>query len=244
MKNIIYKISLLLSVTSIMAFSFLPQQEEAKIILEGIKGFYLNNTDVYQEINYNLYAGQEAKEIHSTELGKLIMSRGLKYSVISDIESLTSKEWTIGIDHSEQTFMISRHYSIPATSPIEAVNTSLDSLASYSIHSHVNNINSLVIKSEYGEIAETEFFYQTDNYQLEKVILKYRREIQLASGEEEPWVMPRLEIVYHKTSLNGKGKELLKLENYVLKNGDDWMPVAKYAGYEFINNIGEFPFKN
>lgn len=243
MKKITIKIGLFCSLFLILAFTTSTIDQEITEALDGIQKFYQNHPILYQEIDYQLFPNHDSRNIHSTEKGLLIIGPDGRYSKLASIESLTNMDFNIGIDHDDKTIMISNNFSNLSLDPLESIQTYLEQVSSASIQSISPKSNALQFKMEYGEVAETKIQYNTRDFQIEKITLLYRREIQLEDAEQADWATPRLEIVYSNTSFNGKENDRLNLYNYVSGSGKNWKTTDRYADYKLINNLHENPLK-
>lgn len=242
MKNLPLKIVACILLCSTMAFTPTSQRDTVRTALEGIQAFYKKHKHIYQEVSYNLYPDHQTNQLHSVESGVLIIGSNAKYSRIASIESLVTAEYVVGVDHDERTLMISNYISGLSVDPLENLQIYLEQLNTANLYDFSPTTNRIVLEMDQGEVKQTEIFYRKDNFQLEKITLKYRRKIQLEEGEDADWLSPRMEILYSNTDLKGKGKALLRLDHYVNRSGDNWKAVGKYATYELINNIQENPF--
>jgi hypothetical protein len=226
-----------------MAFTTKSQKDNVQAALEGIQIFYKKHPHVYQEISYLLYPDHQTQQRHSTESGVLIIGPEAKYSRIASIESLVTEEYVVGIDHGERTLMIGNYISGLSVDPLEQLQVYLQQLNSAQVSEFSTTSNRILLEMDQGEVKQTEIIYRKDDFQLEKIVLKYRRKIQLEEGDEADWLSPRMEILYSNTNLKGKGKALLRLDHYVSRSGSKWQPAGQYAAYQLINNIHENPFK-
>jgi len=222
---------------------FMQAQDDAEKVLRGIHAFYNDHPHVYQDINYNLYADHNTTVPHTPEKGVLVISKEARYARMANIESLVTKSLTIGVDHDEQTLVISNNPSGMDFDPLESIQPYLEGLNSATVRSTSGKYNQLTLTTDIGEVKQVDIFYHKENYQLEKIILTYRREIQLEDEPDADLVKPRLEIDYTLTGLERKGKALLQLNQYVQISGDNYKPAGKYAGYNLINNIYPNPIK-
>lgn len=243
MKDLYIQISLVLSLLVTMAFTISNSAHEVEEALNGIRLFYENHPTIYQEITYQLYANHTSDDLHSSESGLLILDQGVKYSKLGPIESLTNKDFNIGVDYEEKTMMISNNFSNLSIDPLKSITAYLEQLNSASVKSISSEVNLLTLQMESGEIAAAQIYYLKDDFQIEKIIFKYRREIQLEDPEDSDWVQPRLEIIYSNTSFEGRGKTLLDMNNYVKRAAKNWTAIGKYSGYELIVNLHDNPFK-
>ena len=217
---------------------------DPKLILEGIQKFYTSHDYIYHELTYILYSEHSSTRPYSTEKGIFIKQGAIQYSQLASIESLTTKDYTMGIDHDEKEIMISNHISIPPTNPLAKVQDWIGDKSLVTIKPVSDHLSTLIIKIVKGEIEESSLTYDIKTYEPVKLVMKYRRSIQLATDSESPLVQPRLEIEYNQTSLDGKGKERLNINAYLFKQGNSWKQALKYKDYELINNIHEFPESN
>lgn len=229
---------------SIMTMAFTvnnvtPETEEA---LAGIISFYENHPTIYQEISYQLFESHESNDIHSIENGTLILDKGSKYSKLGSIESLTNKNYNIGIDNDEKAMIISNNFSNRSFDPLEDIQAYIEQLTLVELKSVSKEVNILKFEIEYGEIAEAQVYYRKIDFQIEKIILKYRQKIQLEDAEDSAFVQTRLEIIYSNTSFDGYKSELLDMNRYIKESGKGWNAVGYYAKYQLINNLHENPF--
>jgi len=105
------------------------------------------------------------------------------------------------------------------------------------------DIDELSFKIQEGELEEMQIQYLKQSFEIQKIILKYRREIQLNDQVDSEWVKPRLEIVYSNTSFEGRNKALLNMNAFVSGSGKNWKAVGKYSSYQIINNLHDNPSK-
>ena len=232
-----------MSLCSLMAFAPSTSNQEVVTVLEGMQSFYQDHPSIYQEMSYQLFSSHEAIDLHSSESGLLLLGPDTKYSKLAAIESLTTKDYSVGVDHEEKTIVISNNFSTLALDPLASIQSYSDQMFSAAIQVLTANSSELIFKIKSGEIEEAKIIYNKADFQIEKIMLNYRRAIQLDDAEASDWVKPRLEIVYSNTSFNGKEKERLVLSNYVTAVADDWKAVGRFAEYELINNLQDNPFK-
>lgn len=244
MKKMNLKMYLFLSLCSMMAMAPSATGQEVEAVLEGMQFFYQDHPSIYQEMSYQLFASHEASELHSTESGLLILGPDARYSKLASIESLSTKDYTLGVDHEEKTIMLSNNFSTLTLDPMASIQNYSDQLYSASIKEVSANSNELIFKIMSGEVEEAKIVYNKADFQIEKIMLNYRRAIQLEDAEDADWVQPRLEIAYFNTSFSGKEKERLKLDNYVSTAAKEWKAVEKYANYQLIENFQDNPFSN
>lgn len=215
---------------------------DPKVVLEKIQQFYTSHEYIYQELAYSLYAEHGASTPQSIEKGLFIKQGEVQYSQLSSIESLTTSEYTIGVDHEEKLVMIANHLSIPATGPLGNADQWFADQSSISVKAVSDRLNALSFQLEYGEVEEAAILYDVQSFQPVKLVLKYRKGIQLDTEHTEaPYTQPRLEIEYLNTNFGDKGKEHLRMDSYLILKGKQWELSAQYRAYELINNINEFP---
>lgn len=222
-----------------------PVSTDPKIVLEHIQQFYSSHAFIYQELSYQLYADQQATIPYSIDRGIFIKQGEVQYAQLASIESLTTRDYTIGIDREEKIVMISNHISLPATGPIADADTWVSSEgSSVTLKPVSDRQEAVVVKMEYGEVEEADIIYEADTFQPVKLVLIYRRGIQLEMDPESPFVQPRLEVEYTRTSLDEQGQDRLDMQTYVTGKGKDWKLSPAYGDYELINNIHDFPEQN
>ena len=222
---------------------FVQAQDDVERALKGIHAFYNGHPHVYQEINYNLYPDHHTTVPYSTEKGILVINQQARYARLANIESLVTESFIIAVDQDEQILVISNNSSGMNFDPLGRIQPYLQGLNSAVIYSVSPQINRLTLKMEIGEVKQVDIFYDKASFQLDKITMTYRREIQLEDASDADWVKPRLEIMYTKTEFGHKGKALLQLDQYVSRTRDTYKPAGRYAGYDLINNIYSSPIK-
>lgn len=244
MKNIHSKIALGFSILIMFAFTQNDEKQKIESALLGIATFYQSHENIYQDISYHLYADHSRTNIHSSENGVLILSEGKKYTQLGPIESFVNDKYNIGIDHDEKTIMLSNNYSEMEIDPLENISNYLKEYSTAEIQYYTKDENQLTFKVEYGEITKATILYKKDDFRISKIVLEYRREIQLEDQTDSDWVQPRLEIVYSNTSYDGKDIAKLQLNKYVTGSGNKWSAASEYADYKLIDNLQDYPFNN
>lgn len=217
---------------------------DPKLALEQINKFYTVHPDIYQEVSYHLFADHQTTIPYSIDKGIFIKHGVIQYSQLSTIESLTTKDYTIGIDHDEKLIMIANHISLPATNPVANAESWVSSSSDITLKPVSDRLQALTIKMEYGEIEQADIIFDINSFQPVKIIMHYRRSIQLEADSESPLVQPRLEIEYTLTSFEIKEKERLNINAYLIYKNKQWTLSPKFREYELINNIREFPVHN
>ncbi|HMG14342.1 MAG TPA: hypothetical protein VK590_02775 [Saprospiraceae bacterium] len=216
-------------------------QTEPKFILDHIGKFYSSHDYIYQELSYHLFADHKSSAPQSIENGVFIKQGDTYYSQLLSIESLTTKEYTIGIDNEEKEIMISNHLFLSPTNPLENIDSWISAKSLIEIKQGSDGLNSLSFKIENGEIEEVFITYDINTYQVTRLVMNYRRSIQMETDTDSDFVKPRLEIEYHKTSFDNQEKERLNINSYLIRKGTQWFLSAKYSDYELINNIRDLP---
>jgi len=219
-------------------------QDDPQAILKKLESFYTSHAYIYQELQYDLYSTSNYSTPESTEKGVFIKKGAIQYSLLGPVEQLTTTAYTLVIDQEEKMMMISNLIQIPATSPIQEYQNLPTSGTKANIKALTINKSELQFQIETGEIAECRLEYNTQTYEILKLVLYYRRKIQLSSDGNEDPIAPRLEVLYSNTSFEERNSEKLKLTSYVYGEGDHWRPSAQYQDYEFINNIKQNPYQN
>jgi|WetSurMetagenome_2_1015567.scaffolds.fasta_scaffold275836_1 hypothetical protein len=219
-------------------------QSDPKLTLEGINKFYTTHDYIYHELSYLLYPDHTSTIPYSIEKGIFIKQGDAQYSQLASIESLTTKEYTVGIDNDEKIVMISNHITISPTGPLADADTWMTSDSKATIQPVSDQLNALSISLDDGEVEKAVITYDVKTFQPVKLVLIYRRSIQLSTEEETTPVQPRLEIEYTRTSFDTQGKGKLDISGYVLKKGSQWVLSPKYKDYELINTINEYPEQN
>jgi hypothetical protein len=227
MKKIIYTSVSLIVLIGIVAFKAAKSSSEIKEALNGISSFYSGHNHVYQELEYRFYTSHKESQSHSAESGVLVYAQDAQYS-----------NYSVGVDCEDNTLLLSNHLTIPSRNPAEQIQGLNHEDLSLVESNGTTNI--LIYKQNSGEIEEMAFYYDKSTFELSKIVMNYRKEIQVEDAEDADWVQPKMEIIYSNTDLNGKGKELLQLNYFVQKTGDHWKPSDKYSEYQFINNIKDF----
>lgn len=221
-----------------------PAQADPKSIMENIRKFYTSHDYIYHELSYGLYSDHESSTPHSIDKGVFIKQGDAQYSRLASVESLTTKDYTIGVDHDEKLIMIANHISIPPTGPLRNADRWISEGASITVRTVSDQLHSISITAEYGEVEEAEVVYHNQTFQPVKLVLKYRGAIQLDAEPESPYIQPKLEIDYLGTRFDGQEKERLDMSYYVVMDGDRWELSPRYREYELINNIHEYSAKN
>jgi hypothetical protein len=221
-----------------------PVQADPKSILENIRKFYASHDYIYHELSYGLYSDHGSSTPHSVDRGVFIKQGDMQYSRLASVESLTTKDYTIGVDHDEKLIMIANHISILPTGPLRNADRWISEGASITVRTVSDQLNAVSVKAEYGEVEEAEIVYDVRTFQPARLVLKYRRAIQLDVETDPPDIQPKLEIEYLSTGLDGSGKERLDMNYYVVMKGNRWAPSPKFREYELIDNIHENLIQN
>ncbi|MCW5922641.1 MAG: hypothetical protein KIS77_09865 [Saprospiraceae bacterium] len=251
MRTILFKLSLFTFGFAFLAAGDHPQMpskpalSDPKAVLENLQTFYATHPYIYHELTYTLYADHQTATPHSVDHGIFIQSGDTRYARLAAIESLTTKDYTVAIDHDDRLVLLANRISLPPTAapidPLEVWTANPDEVeVRYASEQH----DVLLVSTEYGEVQQAEIWYDKQTFQPAKIILKYRRSIVLETDAEGDPVQPRIEIEYRNTSFDGQGRERLDLNGYVRRKGEDWAPVPAYRDYEFINNIRELAVQN
>lgn len=215
-----------------------PALSDPKAVLERLRQFYAEHDYIYHELTYTLYADHKAATPHSVDQGVFIQSRYARYAQLASIESLTTSDYAIGVDHDDRILMIANRISLPPTAtPLDQLEAWTADPEQVEIRNASEQHDVLLMKTEYGEVEQAEIWYDKQTFQPAKIIFWYRRSIVLETDEEGEPVQPRMEIEYRHTDLNEQGRERLDLGTYVLKKSGQWVLSPAYRGYELINNI-------
>ncbi len=191
-------------------------QSDPYIVLDRINKVYAEHSYIYHELAYELYADFNSTIPVSIEKGVFIKDGTNQYAQLLPVESLTTADYTIGIDHDEKIIMVSNHVALPANGPIANVITGLTPNADIQIRQVSAAYSDFVIHMEQGEVEEATIRYDNLTFQINKLVLKYRRSIQLSTTEDSPFVQPRLEIDYEKTSFSEEGRAKLNINTYMI----------------------------
>lgn len=213
--------------------------DDPKVVVEGLRDFYKRNAYVYHELSYLLFQDQTATAPYSTENGLFIKQGDAQYSRLSSLESLTTEAYTISVDNEEKTVMISNHIALPPTGAMVSIDNWINPKSKLSIKNVSEQRSALSIEMPEGEVQEAIIIYEKATFQPVKIVLNYRRSIQLTAEEDSPLVQPRLEIVYTRTALEELEKERVVMSAYVYGSKEHWRLASKYSGYDLINNIHE-----
>ncbi len=215
------------------------ERVDSKAVIEGLRNFYKSKPYIYHELSYRLYQDMTATTPSSIESGLYIKKGESQYSLLSSLESLTTKAYTLSVDNEDKIIMISNHVAIPPSGPMVSLDHWIDPKSTLSVKSISDRWNALLIVMPEGEVEEAIITYDLKTFQPVKIVLNYRRSIQLTSDENSPNVQPRLEIEYVKTSFEEQEAERLVMSTYVYGSGDHWRLTSRYNGYELITNIHE-----
>lgn len=222
-----------------------PALSDPKAVLQRLRQFYAGHDYIYHELTYSLYADHKAATPHSVDQGVFIQSRDARYAQLASIESLTTSEYAIGVDHEDRILMIANRISMPPTAtPVDQLEAWAASPEQVEIRYSSEQHDVLLMKTEFGEVEQAEIWYDKQTFQPAKIIFWYRRSIlSETDGEGEP-VQPRMEIEYRHTDLKGQGRERLELGAYVVQKSGQWALSPAYRGYELINNIHDLSIQN
>lgn len=242
MKQLLYPI-LLLSLPALLATSVKPVSESPQEILQRIASVYTEADFLYQEIDYLLLRSAAATVPHSREAGRYIKNKAHVYAEIGPVKSLTTPVYVIGIDDDEKTMLLANNNKNSTPQPLDDILEQLPAGCQMSASTVSTNKGLLRIICASGEISEANFYFNASNYLLEKVVLQYRQEINLAEGNAEDFVQPVLEIIYTKNERRATGVDLTEMETYLSRRSGQWQPSVTYHDYELINNLNAEPYE-
>lgn len=222
-----------------------PALSDPKAVLENLRAFYATHPYIYHELSYTLYAGHQATSPHSVDRGMFIQSGDTRYAQLASVESLTTADYTVGVDHDDRIVMIANRISLPPTA------TPVDQLEAWTAEPELVEVqyaseqyDLLRVRTEYGEVEQAEIWYEKTTFQPAKIIFKYRRSIVLETDSEGDPVQPRVEIEYRNTGFDGQRRERLHLNAYVVQKDAGWEPAPAFREYELIENIHDLSPQN
>src|SRR5688572_3329428 len=154
-----------------------PDHVDPKVEAEGLRNFYKSNPYIYHELSYRLYENRTAITPFSTESGIYIKQENAQYSLLSSLESLTTKAYTLSVDNEDKIVMISNHITIPPTGPMVSIDNWIDPKSTMSVRNVSDRWNALSIGIPEGEVEEAILTYDVKTFQPVKIILNYRRSI-------------------------------------------------------------------
>lgn len=222
-----------------------PALSDPKAVLENLKAFYTDHPYVYHELRYTLYASHQATTPYSTDQGIFIQNGDIRYAQLASVESLTTADYTVGVDHDDRMLMIANRISLPPTvTPVDQLEVWTADPELVEVQYASEQYDLLLVKTEYGEVEQAEIWYDKSTYQPGKIIFKYRRSMVLETDSEGDPVQPRVEIEYRNTGFEGQGRERLALDSYVVQKNGAWESAPAFRDYELINSIHPFPSQN
>lgn len=218
--------------------------QEPKQILDKLRDFYSKHPYIYHELSYRMFPDHKSSIPSSTEKGIFIQKGEIRYSQLATIESLTTSSYSIGVDHDDKVIMISNIIHIPATDPLQNVESVIDPETRMMINQISANRSELRFEMDEGEIEQMQIVYDPSTFQIQKMIFNYRRSIPLSADEDDQSGTPRLEVEYSTTLFEETNPEILKVSTYISGQGKHWRVTPKFHDYELINNIQEYPRQN
>lgn len=219
----------------------MPVDTVAEYVMGQIEQFYIAHPYIDQEVTYSLYSDFTSTIPYAIEKGVYIRSMEASYSQLASIESLTTKTLSIGVDHDEKVVMISNTISIPATDPSAIIRSQIPSGATVYVAYVSDRYGEIVCQAEFGEIEEARIVYNLKTFQPLRILLTYRRTIQLSDEADSPFVSPRMEIEYTRTSFDQEGRDNLDIDTYCIRSKGEWRLAPALASYELIQNIQQLP---
>jgi len=230
------------AVFGLSSFALLDSKLEAEEALNKINEFYASHKSVYHEFEYNLYPTAESTELHSTEIGSTIITEEISYAQLGYIESISTIDFTTAVDHEEKVVIISNVINPTAQSPSEMVGAYLEMASTVSVATLGNSQSMIECTMEFGQVEKSQIIFDSESYQLEKIISFYRNEMPLDLENEEDvstWTKPRLEVNYTYTLTNSEKDNLLDASRIVKQEKGEWKLTSDYKDYELMNNILE-----
>lgn len=206
-------------------------------VLGEINGVYAREANVYHELRYDLQRQRTDQTAQSTETGRFIKANGNVYSEVGPIKSLVTGEYIISIDEEDEVLLLSANHQPETSYHLSELLAVMPEEASMEIVAKAGAVGVLKMQAPYGEVSVAELHYRKADYLLQKVVLQYRRSINLATDETEDYAQPTLGIVYQTNHLRpGTHPETL-LGNYVQNTAGRWSPAPAFRHFTFINNL-------
>lgn len=214
-----------------------PQTEQPEEVLAAINAVYAQNPHIYHDLSYQLKRSAAASTVHSIERGRFIKARDNVYSALGPVKSLITDSYIIALDEDDQILLLSDNHHQQSSLPLAELLTALPEGVNMEVVARAGGIGMLRIRAASGEVSSAEIYYHKTDFLLEKVVLHYRRNINLGLDEADDFAQPTLEIIYETNHLSPGAHPETELSSYVQFRAGQWVPAAAYRDYTLINNL-------
>jgi hypothetical protein len=222
---------------TVLASTAVAQAITPEWVLGQINGVYAREDNVYHALRYDLKRQRTDRAAQSTETGRFIKANGNVYSEVGPIKSLVTGDYIISIDEDDKVLLLSANHQGETSHHLADLLDAMPEEVSMEVVAKAGATGILKMQAAYGEISEAELHYRRADYLLQKVVLQYRRRVNLATDEAEDYAQPTLEIVYQTNHLRPGTHPETQLGKYVKNTAGRWSLAPAYRHFTFINNL-------
>lgn len=200
---------------------------------------YSKFKDLSMNITYKVYLNQKTTVPYETQVGIFKQHGNLRYSKLSNIESIENKDYLLVVDNDDKRIVISNPVKF---NPGKITMLNLDS--AFRTCSTVVPFTSgalqgyqLVFKTDVvSAFDKIDLYFNKKTYIVEKLVFYYRQKMKLINDDKESAEKPKMEILFSQFNFqNITDVSLFSESKYIEKKKGGYIPVNAYTSYNVIN---------
>lgn len=208
--------------------------------LQRIEQRYATTERLTAEMVYRVYANNKAEDPLQTEDGKVIKKGSKTYQKIGPMETLTTPDYQLVTDHSNQLIVLSQ--GVENNNALTGVSTEqlreLLKLCKDITYEVLNDRQAqYMMQIPSGEYQQVALVFDRQDFWLNKITLFYRYP-QALSGQTGPQEAPRVEIDFTQISTKKRvNDDIFAYNNLLNKSHNQYSLTKEYEHYRLINQL-------
>lgn len=208
--------------------------------LLNISRAYEKTDNINSLISYRIFKERNSVSPFSISTGEYQKMKAAYRNKLEHIESISTTEFTIYIDNQEKQILYLKAGNQKIGNSFDP-NEITEMLKNYKEYKSLklkdnNNIGYKVwLKEEVnGEIESFDVIFDKKSFLIKDLVLYYNREIDFSETEKAELSSPKVQITfnYKKGKVLTQEQSLFKLNYYLNKSGNKYVPTEKFRDYK------------